>query len=153
MHISFFEPSKIENGSKITKIGGKQTNYTYSDRKSREDAFSYPKCYQSIKIRRDISNQKKTAKRGGKHDQKIPENRTTFHFCIICSGYRGTCFKRQIQLQFLHMDVLKKIRFTKKQSFTEVFVMEQQLIAMKKQCYFAILIQIAQTCLLNIRNC
>ena len=65
-----FAPQKSKNSLKITKFGGKQTNYAYSGTKSRGDAFPYPKHYQSSKIHRDMPNPKIGPKRGGEGYEK-----------------------------------------------------------------------------------
>ena len=81
---SVFAPQKSKNTHKITKIGGKQTNYAYSGAKSRGDAFPYPNRLQSSKIHRVMRNPKIGPKGGGKVYENIPVYRPTLEFRIIC---------------------------------------------------------------------
>ena len=62
---AFFHPSKSKILRKITKIGGKQTNYTYSGRSAQGDTFSSPKCKKIFRNDKDMFLQKSGPKGGG----------------------------------------------------------------------------------------
>ena len=79
---AFFHPSKSKILHKITKIGGKQTNYAYLCKETQGDIFSYLKCYKISKNGKDIPHTKSVPIGGVKVGQKIVKN--CYDLSIFC---------------------------------------------------------------------